>query len=57
MEQPRPACHPRTLTRRFREPETGFSFSEWRQRIRLLRALELLAASKPVTAITLDPGI
>lgn len=45
----------RTLTRRFRA-ETGFSFNEWRQRIRLLRALELLAAGKPVTAIALDLG-
>ena len=36
--------------------ETGFSFNEWRQRIRLLRALELLAAGKPVTAIALDLG-
>ncbi|MGC0175398.1 helix-turn-helix domain-containing protein, partial [Klebsiella pneumoniae] len=31
-------------------------FNEWRQRIRLLRALELLAAGKPVTAIALDLG-
>ena len=45
----------RTLTRRFRA-ETGFSFNEWRQRIRLLRSLELLAAGKPVTAIALDLG-
>lgn len=46
---------PRTLTRRFMA-ETGFSFTEWRQRVRLLRALELLAAGKPVTAIALDLG-
>ena len=46
---------PRTLSRRFRA-ETGCSFSEWRQRVRLLRALELLAAGKPVTAIALDLG-
>ncbi|MEQ9721305.1 AraC family transcriptional regulator [Yersinia alsatica] len=45
----------RTLTRRF-NAETGFSFSEWRQRVRLLRALELLAAGKPVTAIALGLG-
>ncbi|WP_437524886.1 helix-turn-helix transcriptional regulator [Sorangium sp. So ce726] len=45
----------RTLTRRFPE-ETGFSFSEWRQRARLLRALELLAAHTPVTAIAIDLG-
>ena len=46
---------PRTLTRRF-TAETGFSFTAWRQRLRLLRALELLAAGKPVTAIALDLG-
>lgn len=46
---------PRTLSRRF-STETGFSFSEWRQRVRLLRALELLAAGKPVTTIALDLG-
>jgi len=46
---------PRTLTRRF-TAETGFSFTEWRQRVRLLRALELLAAGKPVTTIALDLG-
>ncbi|MCL6722929.1 AraC family transcriptional regulator [Klebsiella sp. T2.Ur] len=45
----------RTLTRRFRA-ETGFSFNEWRQRIRLLRAIELLAAGKAVTAIALELG-
>nr|WP_226093502.1 AraC family transcriptional regulator [Dickeya oryzae]MCA6992346.1 AraC family transcriptional regulator [Dickeya oryzae] len=45
----------RTLTRRF-HAETGFSFSEWRQRVRLLRALELLAAGKPVTAVALGLG-
>ncbi|WP_328592352.1 AraC family transcriptional regulator [Yersinia alsatica] len=45
----------RTLTRRF-NAETGFSFSEWRQRVRLLRALELLAVGKPVTAIALGLG-
>lgn len=46
---------PRTLTRRF-SAETGFSFTEWRQRVRLLRALELLAAGQPVTTISLDLG-
>ncbi len=46
---------PRTLTRRFVE-ETGFSFTEWRQRLRLLRALEMLAAGKAVTTIALDLG-
>ncbi|MFT0544899.1 AraC family transcriptional regulator [Allopusillimonas ginsengisoli] len=46
---------PRTLTRRF-VSETGFSFTEWRQRVRLLRALEMLAAGRSVTAIALDLG-
>ena len=46
---------PRTLTRRF-VAETGFSFTEWRQRVRLLKALEMLAAGKSVTTISLDLG-
>ena len=46
---------PRTLTRRFAE-ETGFSFTAWRQRVRLRRGLELLAAGIPVTTIALELG-
>jgi AraC-like DNA-binding protein len=46
---------PRTLARRLLA-ETGFTFSQWRQRARLLRALELLAADQPVTRIALDLG-
>ncbi len=46
---------PRTLSRRF-STETGFSFTEWRQRVRLLRALELLAEGKPVKTIALELG-
>ncbi|MFK4440740.1 AraC-like DNA-binding protein [Caballeronia udeis] len=46
---------PRTLTRRFID-ETGFSFSEWRQRARLIRALEMLASGTAVTTIALDLG-
>lgn len=49
------ALAPRTLTRRF-AAETGFSFSEWRQRARLMRALELLAARTPVTTVALELG-
>lgn len=45
----------RTLARRF-NAETGFSFNEWRQRVRLLRALELLATGRSVKAIALDLG-
>ncbi|WP_441256827.1 helix-turn-helix domain-containing protein [Bradyrhizobium sp. 482_C4_N1_1] len=36
--------------------ETGFSFTEWRQRVRLMRALEMLADEIPVTTIALDLG-
>nr|WP_257154413.1 helix-turn-helix transcriptional regulator [Pseudomonas sp. ICMP 8385] len=46
---------PRTLTRRF-VVETGFSFTEWRQRVRLLRALEMLAADMSVTRVALELG-
>ena len=46
---------PRSLTRRFVD-ETGFSFTEWRQRLRMLRGLELLAAGKPVTTIAFELG-
>nr|WP_326534626.1 helix-turn-helix transcriptional regulator [Pseudorhodoferax sp.] len=46
---------PRTLSRRFVE-ETGLSFTAWRQRLRLLRALEMLAAGRAVQHIALDLG-
>lgn len=49
------AVSSRTLSRRFVE-ETGFTFSQWRQRARLMRAVELLAAEHAVTAIALDLG-
>jgi AraC-like DNA-binding protein len=45
----------RTMIRRF-TTETGFSFTEWRQRARLMRALELLAVNTPVTTVALDLG-
>jgi AraC-like DNA-binding protein len=45
----------RTIIRRF-TTETGFSFTEWRQRARLMRALELLAVNTPVTTVALDLG-
>ena len=45
----------RTLARLFRR-ETGLSFAAWRQQLRLLRALERLAAGEPVTAVALDLG-
>ena len=45
----------RTLARLF-QSETGLSFGRWRQRRRLLAALERLAAGEPVTAVALDLG-
>ena len=46
---------PRTLSRRFPQ-ETGLGFQAWRQRARLLRALEYLAADLPVTTVALESG-
>jgi AraC-like DNA-binding protein len=46
---------PRTLSRRF-VAETGLTFAQWRQQARLLRALELVADSVPVTTIALELG-
>ncbi|TKR55717.1 AraC family transcriptional regulator [Allopusillimonas ginsengisoli] len=43
------------MTRRL-VAETGFSFTEWRQRVRLLKALERLVAGRSVTAVALDLG-
>lgn len=45
----------RTLARIFRE-QTGLSFGQWRQRRRLLTALERLAAGEAVTLVALDLG-
>jgi len=45
----------RTLMRRFRG-ETGVTLGQWRQQARLLRALEMLAAGKPVTEVGLAVG-
>lgn len=45
----------RSLSRRF-VVETGFTFTAWRQRARLIRALELLAQGFPVTTVSLDLG-
>lgn len=49
------ALSARTLSRLF-VLETGLSFTAWRQRARLLKAMELLAAGRPVTAVALDLG-
>ncbi|PKR48012.1 AraC family transcriptional regulator [Thalassospira marina] len=45
----------RTLARLFLR-ETGMPFREWRQKLRLLYALEKLAHHRPVTEIALDLG-
>lgn len=49
------ALSARTLSRRFLA-ETGFTFADWRQRARLMRAIEMLAAGTPVTTIALSLG-
>lgn len=45
----------RTLARRFRA-ETAMSFSAWRRRARLLRALAWIAEGKPILEVALDLG-
>jgi len=49
------ALSARTLSRRFLD-ETGCTFADWRQRARLMRAIELLATGTPVTTIALSLG-
>jgi AraC-like DNA-binding protein len=46
---------PRTLERLFRA-EANMAFGKWRQRLRLLHALRLLAAGEAVTAVALEAG-
>lgn len=45
----------RTLSRRF-VIETGFTYKAWRQRARLMRALEMLAEGSAVITVALDLG-
>jgi AraC-like DNA-binding protein len=45
----------RTLERLFRK-ETGLTFGKWRQQLRLLHALRLLAAGQSVTTVALAVG-
>jgi AraC-like DNA-binding protein/mannose-6-phosphate isomerase-like protein (cupin superfamily) len=45
----------RTLERLFQK-ETGMTFGKWRQQLRLLHALQLLADGRSVTAVALDVG-
>ena len=45
----------RTLERLFRS-ETGLTLGRWRQQLRLLQALRLIAAGRAVTTVALDVG-
>ncbi len=45
----------RTLARLFRS-ETGMSFTQWRQQVRILEGLRRLARKEPVTTVALDIG-
>jgi len=45
----------RTLARHFRL-ETGMSFGQWRQQIRILEALKRLGMKEPVTTVAIDLG-
>jgi AraC-like DNA-binding protein len=36
--------------------ETGLSFGRWRQQLRLIEPLRLLAAGEPVTTVALEVG-
>lgn len=45
----------RTLSRRF-VIETGFTYTVWRQRACLMRALEMLAEGRAVTTVAMDLG-
>ena len=45
----------RTLARLFQR-DTGMSFGAWRQQLRLLRGLEMIAAGQSVTTVALDLG-
>jgi len=45
----------RTLTRLF-TAETGMTFREWRQQVRLLEALTRLGEGHPVTNVAMDLG-
>ncbi len=45
----------RTLSRRFRL-ETGMSFGQWRQQVKIMEALRRLGMNKPVTTVAIELG-
>ncbi len=45
----------RTLARRFRV-ETGMTFGQWRQQVRILESLKRLAMNEPVTTVAIELG-
>lgn len=45
----------RTFTRAFRR-ETGMGLATWRQQVRLMEALSMIAAGRPVTTVAFDVG-
>lgn len=45
----------RTFTRLFKD-QTGTGFAVWRQQVRLVAALSLLAQGQPITSVALDVG-
>jgi len=49
------AASPRTIERLFRA-ETNMSFGQWRQRLRVLHSLTLLARGESVTAVAIEMG-
>jgi AraC-like DNA-binding protein len=51
----RVATSARTLERVFQR-ETGMTFGRWRQQLRLLEAMRLLASGRPVTTVALEVG-
>lgn len=51
----RAGLSPRSVSRHF-VAETGLSFTAWRQRVRLMRALQWLAEGKPVAVTAWDLG-